>query len=67
LYLQKEFDLKNSFLRTKTGLEEISVKKIKKKMLKPGPVSKPRAIQSFLKLRINSDKAAWFAAGTTFY
>jgi hypothetical protein len=44
------------------GLEEISVNKIKHKMLKPGPVSKPRAIHSLLKLLINSYKAAWFAA-----
>jgi hypothetical protein len=51
--------LTNKFVFNKnerTGLEEISVKKNKKKMLKPRPVSKPRAIQSLIKLPINSIK-----------
>jgi hypothetical protein len=48
-------------MNDRIGLEEISVKKIKQKMLKPGPASKPRAIQSLLKLLIDSYKAAWFA------
>jgi hypothetical protein len=49
-------------MNERIGLEEISVKKIKKRMLKPGLASKPRAMQSLLKLLIHSYKAAWFAA-----
>jgi hypothetical protein len=54
-------------MNKRTGLEEISVKKIKKRMLKAGHVSKPRAIQSLFKLLINNYKAAWFAEGTSFF
>jgi hypothetical protein len=43
-------------MNERIGLEKISVKKIKKKMLKPRPVSKPQAIQSLFNLPINSIK-----------